>query len=580
MLKKIFLIIFSLLLLFNSIVSPVVVLAVDEPDPWYSQNPVDWMVKVYDDKNPSEIFGERYTAAQTQWIIWGVLTTPFTFLGDTNRKGVICLLGMVVAGNNDFAACAPLLEAMFQPIKDFFERVYVAEETPKNLFEATTNINDRSFSGVGYLAEKLENLSIISPARAQGFGYGELNRNFSKYWSGTRDIAYALSVLVIIVFSFMIMFRVKISPQVVISIQSSLPKLAGALILATFSFAIAGLLIDLMYVVSGLLTSLLITADFASNWQRTYSIINPNNTLDFGLYFFVWMFQYCIMFLVGLVLAALTSILSITGIIPGVVWSILMIGILIWCIILMFFYAFKIPWILIKNLISIYVSIVVAPIQIMMGTFVPSLGFGQWLKKLIAELLVYPVTGLFMLLAMKLLLTSYKFSFLNLTNLFGIEEIINAIASYFGETFGADIIWVPPIIGSSEAVAPFLFMLASFGLIVALPKVVDIMKMMIMGEKFAFGTAIGEAWGPIDWAKKQALGSPIARTFSEGFGYMGAARMLNRAAESDFWTNAMNRTSWLTGINSKNAKDVASTWENRATQVQNTAQTQKTRRQG
>lgn len=505
--KSILLLLITSFYFLTSSLLPLTTLAADAPDPWYSQNPIDWMVKVYDDKNPSEIFGERYTAAQTQWIIWGVLTTPFTLLGDTNRKGVICLLGMIAEGNNDLAACAPLLTAMIQPILDYFNNVFTADGSPKNFVEVATNINNRDFSGVGYLTDKLMKFSIISSAQAQGFGYGELNRNFSKYWRGTRNIAYALSVLVIIIFAFMIMFRVKISPQVVISVQSALPKVIGALILATFSFAIAGLLIDFMYVVSGLLTSLLITANFASDWQRTYSIINPSNSLDFGLYIFVWMFMYCIMFLVGLILAAITSIASITGIIPGAVWSILMIGLLVWCIILMFIYAFRIPWILIKNLISIYISIIVAPIQIMLGTFVPAFGFGQWLKKLIAELLVYPVTGLFMLLAMKLLLTSYKFSFLNLTNLFGIEEIINAIASYFGETFSADLLWIPPIIGSSEAVTPFLFMLASFGLIVALPKVVEIMKMLIMGEKFAFGTAIGEAMAPIQAPLKFAGGA-------------------------------------------------------------------------
>src|SRR5258708_14361646 len=50
----------------------------------------------------------------------------------------------------------------------------------------------------------------------------------------------------------MIMFRVKISPQVVVSVQSALPKIAIALVLVTFSYAIAGFLIDIMYVFVGL----------------------------------------------------------------------------------------------------------------------------------------------------------------------------------------------------------------------------------------------------------------------------------------------------------------------------------------
>jgi len=399
-----------------------------------------------------------------------------------------------------------------------------------------TNFNDRNFSGISYLSNKLEKFSIIPTIHAQGFGYSQLNRNFSKYWAGARDIAYAISVLIIIIFSFMIMFRVKISPQVVISVQSALPKIFGALILATFSFAIAGLLIDLMYVVSGLFASLMVTAGFASDWQRTYSIINPNNSLDFGLYIFAYMFEYIILFLVGLVLAGVTSIVSITGIIPGALWSLLMIGILIWCVILMIIYAFKIPWILIKNLISIYVSIVVAPIQIMAGVFVPQIGFTQWLRKLIAELLVYPVTGLFMLLAFKLLFTSMWFSILNIQNIGGIKEVITAISTYFGGTFNVDMIWIPPIIGSSEAITPFFFMLASFGIIVALPKVVDIMKMAIMGTKFDYGTAIGEAIGPIKGPIKFAGGA-----FQEGIGRYAGVPLVRSLRESELHAKITDR---------------------------------------
>jgi len=52
--------------------------------------------------------------------------------------------------------------------------------------------------------------------------------------------------------AFMIMFRVRISPQTVITVQSALPKIIFTLILITFSYAIAGFLIDLMYVVIGI----------------------------------------------------------------------------------------------------------------------------------------------------------------------------------------------------------------------------------------------------------------------------------------------------------------------------------------
>ena len=39
---------------------------------WYNQSFQEWFTKV-NDSPPNEIFGERYTAAQVQWIIYGFL---------------------------------------------------------------------------------------------------------------------------------------------------------------------------------------------------------------------------------------------------------------------------------------------------------------------------------------------------------------------------------------------------------------------------------------------------------------------------------------------------------------------------
>jgi len=55
----------------------------------------------------------------------------------------------------------------------------------------------------------------------------------------------------------MIMLRVKISPQAVVTVQSAIPKLITTLILVTFSYAIAGLVIDLCNLVEALVVALL-----------------------------------------------------------------------------------------------------------------------------------------------------------------------------------------------------------------------------------------------------------------------------------------------------------------------------------
>ena len=55
-------------------------------------------------------------------------------------------------------------------------------------------------------------------------------------------------VIILIAAGFMIMFRVKINPQTVVSLQTMIPKLVITLLLVTFSYAIAGLVIDMIYV--------------------------------------------------------------------------------------------------------------------------------------------------------------------------------------------------------------------------------------------------------------------------------------------------------------------------------------------
>ncbi len=112
-------------------------------------------------------------------------------------------------------------------------------------------------SGSMWLQESLANAGFIPKAyAAQGLGYASISP-FSTIWKVFRDVAYILMVLVVISLGFLIMFRAKLDPQAVISIENSLPRIVIALILVTFSFAIAGFLIDLMYVLIGLCVSML-----------------------------------------------------------------------------------------------------------------------------------------------------------------------------------------------------------------------------------------------------------------------------------------------------------------------------------
>ena len=112
-------------------------------------------------------------------------------------------------------------------------------------------------SGIAWTYSGLANAGFVPKTlAAEGIGMGSI-QPFAKIWKIFRDVTYLLLVIVLIAIGFMVMFRTKINPQTVISVENSLPKIIMALILITFSFAIAGFMIDLMYLLIAIITSVL-----------------------------------------------------------------------------------------------------------------------------------------------------------------------------------------------------------------------------------------------------------------------------------------------------------------------------------
>src|SRR3990167_6875683 len=101
MFKKIILSLLVFFLLFTSYFSPLLVkpAAAQEAGSWYNQSFQEWYTKVYDEDTSlqSEIFGERYTAAQVQWVVYGLIS--FILNAVTDAKTVTCLM------NNDIEDC-------------------------------------------------------------------------------------------------------------------------------------------------------------------------------------------------------------------------------------------------------------------------------------------------------------------------------------------------------------------------------------------------------------------------------------------------------------------------------------------
>jgi len=255
-----------------------------------------------------------------------------------------------------------------------------------------------------YYADLKSNF-LGKPAYAQGgIGFTGL-QSILPIWKAFRNITYSLSAIVFVVLGIMIMFRVKISPQAVLTIQAAIPKVIITLILITFSYAIAGLVIDFSYFIVALVLTTLQASGLSIGGQTIPDLTQAG---------FIDMLQLMFRALPVATLTIIPMILSaiVGGLIgsaggPGVGTAIgALVGIpagyalfsLIFLIILLV-WLIKFFFGLIKCYMQVILKIILAPLEIGIGAF-PGIqaGFGNWLKGLIANLAVFPISILFMVI--------------------------------------------------------------------------------------------------------------------------------------------------------------------------------------
>jgi hypothetical protein len=118
-----------------------------------------------------------------------------------------------------------------------------------------------------YIAYTADNFGLTRSAYAQYTGFQTLSP-LLKIWKVFRDLVYLLFVVVFILIGLGIMFRFQIDARTVMTIQNQIPKVIIALLLVTFSYAIAGFLVDMMWVSIYLITAVMtngtgVTGDIA-----------------------------------------------------------------------------------------------------------------------------------------------------------------------------------------------------------------------------------------------------------------------------------------------------------------------------
>jgi len=328
-----------------------------------------------------------------------------------------------------------------------------------------------SFSYYAY--DVLQNLGLAPKAYAQGIGFSGLTP-ILPLWKAFRNIAYMLLVVVLIVIGFMIMFRMKINPQTVISIQNALPRIAVTLLLITFSYAIAGFLIDLMY----LAIMLVIVVFGQSGMVKDVAAVQQSYLTGglpdlFGAVFgaglrsvddlakaLVGDPQIIQKFIGSGVLGLIIGLIQGLGfLVTGFIFGVLIAFALLFSFVRIFLT-------LLSSYIQIILSVIFSPFQIVFDAIPGRGGFSGWLKGLIANLLVFPATAALLLLGMTL------------------------------TTSNPDALWTPPFLIRSAGNA--MAGLIGLGLVLLLPTLLNKIKEMFAakpGLPIGLGMVMGPALG-------------------------------------------------------------------------------------
>ena len=455
--------------------------------PWYAQNPTQFAKKITG-APADEIFGERYTFAQINWIINSLATMLNPASGIDSPTKLFQFINAVKG------VISQVQNGQQPSLADY------AKLGPAGLFAGGVSAlySNPPASGVQeikHLAFSILDLSTgVQPASAQGYGFTGLggqtgtNSAVKALWTASRNMAYLIMVVLLVASGFLIMFRVKINPQTVVSLQTMIPKLIITMLLVTFSFAIAGLVIDLIYVVIAAFVGFFSLGGIIDQPTQVGDIIGRLTGSNFGQYLLIQFNVIIIAALIGVVifgiaLAAIpaTAALPIIGIItiPATGLAIIA-GIVVFIWILLIF--LKIYIMLIKAYVMLILQICVGPLQIMLDLIPSQQGFGPWIRNMVANASVFVVVPVMLLVQYTL---SWSFWANNLLNLRNFQDLggVDLGLPFLGSGIGQWNILTQFLVGT------FIFSLT--------PKIADMIRDALKVPAFKYGAAFGEALWPI-----------------------------------------------------------------------------------
>jgi hypothetical protein len=329
---------------------------------------------------------------------------------------------------------------------------------------------------------------VPKSANAQGIGFSGLTP-LLPIWKAFRNIAYALLAVVMVVIGFMVMFRQKIDPKTVVTVQNALPRIVVALLLITFSYAIVGILIDLMYVVMlGIVSIIVANSNGLLGADTTAKYLTASLGTTFSALFggglssvddIVTMIFYPQS---NQVASIISHILDFATLGVAFLGRYLVVGLIV--TIALIFGFIRLLFMLLSAYIQIIIALLTAPLQLMTEALPGSKSFENWLKNLISNLSVFPITAAMLLIGT--MLTQY-------------------------ENVSGGTMWIPPFLGSPYATGGGnstdmrgITALIGLGILLTIPNVANSIKESLKAKP-AVNAGLGAVFGPMGAGAGQAM---------------------------------------------------------------------------
>ncbi len=338
-------------------------------------------------------------------------------------------------------------------------------------------------SSVYYIADLSKNLGInlvpTTYAAPKGVGFTAFYPILG-VWRAFTNIAYGLLAIVFVVIGFLIMFRSRIGAQTEVTIQAALPRLVITMVLIAFSYPIAGLLIDLMYVIIYAFVGFL-AANNLLDKTKTLSLIFSSNPFSvlLGKGFSSSAFDISqgagqtVSGLMGTDFLKIIDGLSYIG------------GAILWVLLLLFLIvvAIRIFITLVKAYAQVLFYVALAPVYIITNAFPGSNAFSSWFKNLAAKLLTFPIV-IFHIIFAAILIHAAPWGANNAQVGFGVS----------GNNLQG---WSPPLFnfGIQSGSIKALLAIVSLGILWMAPSAAETAENLIKGQlAIDFGAALGGAY--------------------------------------------------------------------------------------